>query len=103
MHAEIADRKDEIARVCRRYRASRLEVFSAAARGTDFDPETSDVDFLVEFQPPLLPGISTRYFGLLDDLREICGRPVDFGQPNAIRNKYLKEAIDRSRELVYEA
>ena len=65
--------------------------------------ETSDVDFLVEFQHALLPGISKRYFDLLVDLQEICGRPVDLGQPSAIRNKYVKEAIDQSREFVYEA
>ena len=103
MHAEIAERKNEIARVCRRYRVSRLEVFGSAARGTDFDPEKSDVDFLVEFEPPLLPGIFRRYTGLLDELRAALGRPVDLGQPSAIRNKYLQEAIDRERELVYEA
>ncbi len=103
MHAEIAERKNEIARVCRRYRVSRLEVFGSAARGTDFDPEKSDVDFLVEFEPPLLPGIFRRYTGLLDELRAALGRPVDLGQPSATRNKYLQEAIDRERELVYEA
>ncbi len=63
MHAEIADRKDEIARVCGRFRLSRLEVFDSAAGWTDFDPEASDADFLVEFEPPLLPGISDRRRG----------------------------------------
>ncbi len=34
MHAEIADRKEEIAGTCRR-RVSRLEVFGSATRGAD--------------------------------------------------------------------
>ena len=46
MHATIADKKDELAELCRRYRVSRLEVFGSAARGADFDPDTSDADFL---------------------------------------------------------
>ncbi len=60
MHAEFANRKDEIVALGRRYRVSRLRVFGSAARGTDFDPERSDVDFLVEFEPRLLPGIFRR-------------------------------------------
>ncbi len=103
MHAEIANRKDEIAGICRRYRVSRLEVFGSAARGTDFDPETSDADFLVEFEPPTLPGVSERYAGLTRDLQATLGREVDLIRIGLIDNKYLQDAIDRSRELVYEA
>ena len=103
MHAEIADRKEEIAGICRRYRVSRLEVFGSAARGTDFDLERSDADFLVEFEPPLFPGVGKRYFGLLEDLRRMLDRDVELGQAEAIGNRYLLEAINRSRELVYEA
>ncbi|MDE0303420.1 MAG: nucleotidyltransferase domain-containing protein [Albidovulum sp.] len=103
MHAEIADRKDEIAGICRRYRVSRLEVFGSAARGTDFDPESSDVDFLVEFEPPTLPGPFRRFMGLNRELRTALGRKVDLLTVRSIRNRYLQEAIDRSRELVYPA
>ena len=50
-HVSIADKREELAELCRRYAVARLEVFSSAARGTDFNPETSDADFLVEFSP----------------------------------------------------
>ena len=103
MHAEIADRKEEIAEICRRYRVTRLEVFGSAARGTDFDPETSDADFLVEFEPPTLPGIFKRHMGLILDLSDILGRKVDLLRMGKPRNKYLQEAINESREIVYEA
>ena len=103
MHAEIAMRKDEIAEICRRHRVSRLEVFGSAARGTDFVPQTSDADFLVEFHPPTVPGIFGRYMGLLNDLSAALGRPVDLVRAGTIRNRYLQEAISRSREPVYEA
>ena len=57
MHAAIADKREELAELCRQYDVARLEVFGSAARGTDFDPETSDADFLVEFDPdrPVAP------------------------------------------------
>lgn len=48
MHAEIAIRSGEIAGLRRSHGVVRLEIFGAAARGTDFDPDASDVDFRVE-------------------------------------------------------
>lgn len=103
MHPEIEERRGDIAEICRRHRVSRLEVFGSAARGTDFDPESSDADFLVEFEPPTLPGISKRYAGLTRDLRAVLGREVDLLRIGTIDNEYLQEAIDRSREVIYAA
>lgn len=46
----VAEHADEIAELCRRYQVRKLDLFGSAA--TDqFDPETSDVDFLVTYQP----------------------------------------------------
>lgn len=42
MHVAIADKKEELAAVCRRCGMARLDVFGSAARGTDFDPQASD-------------------------------------------------------------
>ena len=49
VHAAIADRREELAELCRRHGVVCLEVFGSAARATDFDPLASDADFLVEF------------------------------------------------------
>ena len=103
MHPEIEERRDESAQICRRYRVSRLEVFGSAARGDGFDPETSDVDFLVDYHPPTLPGIARRRMGLLRELRSVLGREVDLLRIGTVKNKYLQQAIDSSRELVYES
>jgi predicted nucleotidyltransferase len=48
MIREIADRRDDIQRLCRRYGVERLDVFGSAAGG-GFRAEESDLDFLVEF------------------------------------------------------
>ena len=103
MHPEIADRKDEIARICRRYGVRRLDLFGSAARGTDFDPETSDADFLVEFQPPLLPGLVDRFMGLRIDLADALGRKVDLVRMGTVRRPRMQAYIDLSRETVYAA
>ena len=46
----IAERRSEIADISRRFGVRRLAVFGSATRGQDFDPERSDVDFLVAFE-----------------------------------------------------
>ena len=103
MHAAIADKRDELVALCRQYRVARLEVFGSAARGTDFDPVSSDADFLVEFRFHYDRKPLQQYFGFSEALRRTLGRPVDLVEVGAIRNPYLRAAIDKSRELVYAA
>ena len=52
MHAaEIAQRKEELIALCRRYDVARLEVFGSAARAPPTcDSAAGGVDFLVEFR-----------------------------------------------------
>ena len=63
----ITNHTDELAEICRRHHVKRLDVFGSAAVG-DFNPEKSDIDFLVDYQ--LLPPSqhANAYFGLLEDL-----------------------------------
>ena len=101
MHAAIADKREELADLCRRYGVARLEVFGSAARGTDFDLESSDADFLVEFDPDSNLPPFEQFFGLADALSEALGRPVDLVESHEFRNPYLRASIDESREVVY--
>ena len=103
MHAAIADKRDELAELCRRHGVARLEVFGSAARGEDFDPRTSDADFLVEFGSGGGQARFDEYFEFVEGLRRILRRRVDLVESGAIHNPYLREAIDTSRELVYAA
>ena len=103
MHSTIADKKEELAEVCRRHGVARLEVFGSAARGTDFDPQSSDADFLVEFNPDSGLAPFDQFFDLAEALRGTLGHPVDLVESGTVRNPYLRVAIDRSRELVYAA
>lgn len=101
MHPAIADKREQLAELCRRYDVVRLEVFGSAARGTDFNPDTSDADFLVEFAPDSnLPPLE-QFFGLVDALSVALGRPVDLVENQKFRNPYLSASINESRELVY--
>ena len=101
MHPAIADKKEELAEICRRHDVVRLEVFGSAARGADFDPKSSDADFLVEFRLDGDRAPLRQYFEFAEALRQALGRSVDLVESDAIRNPYLRAAIDKSRELVY--
>ena len=73
MHPTIAQHRSGISTICQRYRIRRLEVFGSAARADDFDPESSDADFLVEVEP------------------------------GAVRNPYVLASVNRNREAIYAA
>ena len=103
MHRLIADKKAELIELCRHHSVKRLEIFGSAARATDFDPETSDADFLVEFRRDNGRMPLQQYLHFAEALRQSLGRPVDLVESDAIQNPYLRAAIDKSRELVYAA
>jgi hypothetical protein len=103
MIEEIAQHRGEVAALCRRFGVRRLDLFGSAARG-DFDPEKSDLDFLVEFDRTHPEALSlAAYFGFREALEALPGRPVDLVEPGALRDPYLIECIHRSKELVFAA
>lgn len=101
MHACITEKREELAELCQQCGVVRLEIFGSAARATDFDPDTSGADFLVEFDANSMIGPFEQFFGLAEESRETLGRPVDLVETRAIQNPCLRVAIDKSREFVY--
>jgi predicted nucleotidyltransferase len=63
----------------------------------------SDVDFLVEFNEPLRPGIFDRFLALRNSLERITGCRVDLVECSSIQNPVLRQRIDEDRRLVYAA
>jgi uncharacterized protein len=102
MPSLIEQHRTEIEALCREYGVRRLDVFGSVVRD-DFDPERSDVDFLVEFEPDGLRNRFRDYFDLREALAAVLGRPVDLVMAGAVRNRYIKAAIEASREPVYAA
>ena len=102
MHPSIAQHSQGISAICQRYGIQKLEVFGSAARGDDFNPGSSDADFLVEFAPGVQPGLGV-FFGAKAELEQLLGRGVDLVEPGAVRNPYVLASINRNREAVYAA
>ena len=96
----ITNHSDELAEICRRHHVRRLEVFGSAA-SDNFDPEKSDIDFLVDYQ--LLPPSqhADAYFGLLNDLQSLFGHSIDLVEDKAIENPYFRASVDETRQPIY--
>ena len=102
MIADVQDKRAAVEQLCRRFQVRRLELFGSAAGG-QFDFETSDLDFLVEFGDTEPERYADKYFGLLEGLRDLFDRNVDLVIVSAVKNPYLLESIERSRTLLYAA
>jgi predicted nucleotidyltransferase len=101
MNAILQSRLADLRLLCLRYGVERLDLFGSAARD-DFDPETSDFDFLVEFKPMKPAEHADAFFGLLESLERLFGRRVDLLEPEPIANPYLKRSIEETRTVLYE-
>lgn len=103
MQAEIDEKRDALAAICRRYGVARLEVFGSAARGSGFDPNCSDADFLVTFAPATRNDLAT-IIDLKDELEKVLRRNVDLVEREAIeasRNFIRRRVILREAQTVY--
>ena len=92
----------EVSALCRRYGVRKLELFGSATTGA-FDPQTSDLDFLVDLDPDGDESLFHRYFGLKEDLETLFGRKVDIVMVGALENPYFIESVNKTRQTVYAA
>ncbi len=102
MNLLLEQHRTQLEALCRRYGVQRLEVFGSAATGLAQSGE-SDLDFLVEFGPLPPGGYADAYFGLLESLEALYGRPVDLVVASAIRNPFFLQSVERTRTLLYAA
>jgi hypothetical protein len=92
--ATLQARRDDILNVAHRWGASHIRVFGSVARD-DAGPQ-SDVDFLVRFDADrsLLD-----HGGLLMDLQDLLGCPVDLVTEEAMRPRFRERVVKEARPL----
>jgi hypothetical protein len=99
----VSQHIDDIAELCRRYQVRRLDLFGSAATER-FDPQSSDLDFLVTYLPDADPDPWFRkYLELQQALTELLGRPVDLVFDQPFRNPYFAQAVEETRTPLYAA
>jgi predicted nucleotidyltransferase len=89
VHERVPLDQQDIADFCRRHRIQRLSLFGSVLRD-DFDPATSDIDFLVEFEPDAKVSLFD-VGGMIAELTDKLGRQVD------IRTRNDFSPVDRDK------
>jgi hypothetical protein len=99
----VRKHQQEIAALCKQFKVRQLEIFGSCVTG-EFDPDSSDLDFIVDFDAPEAPpGLLSRYLALAEALERLLGKPVDLITQPSIKNPYFRKAVDDTREPVYAA
>lgn len=102
MVAKLEDDLGAIRAACERFQVVRLDVFGSALRD-DFEPGRSDIDLLVDFGAMSPYEKPDAYFGLLDELRAILDSDVDLVMVGALKNRYIRDDVHRTKRVLYAA
>ena len=102
MHFLIKNNINQLIEICKSYDVKRLYAFGSLC--TDkFNEETSDIDLIVELDQldPIKRGEAL--LSIWDRFEELFGKKVDLLSRTQVRNPYLQEGIDATKQLIYEA
>ncbi len=90
---------DRISALCNKHKVAKLFVLGSIL--TDKFQQSSDIDFLVNFQGVELYDYADNYFDFKKSLEHLLKREVDLLEDKAVRNLYLRQNIDASKQLIY--
>ena len=90
---------DRIRALCNEHKVTQLFVFGSVL--SDRFDDASDVDFLVDFAGVDLYDYADNYFDFKKSLENLLKRDVDLLEKKAVKNPYLIESINASKQLIY--
>jgi predicted nucleotidyltransferase len=88
-----------IRRLCEKHRVATLFVFGSAF--TEHFSDESDVDLLVDFNDINLNEYADNYFSFKFSLEDLLLRHVDLLEQRAIKNPFVRQAIETNKKLIY--
>jgi len=97
----LKEKLPELIDICDKYKVVRL--FSFGSFLTDkFNPQTSDIDLLVELEPmdPLERG--EILIQIWDAFEKLFHNKVDLLTDQPIRNPYFQSAVEQTKHLIYD-
>jgi predicted nucleotidyltransferase len=99
---EIESKRFKLFELCNKYKVLKLFVFGSVSKG-NFDPETSDLDLIVEMEDlnPVEKGETL--LKLWSELEQLFNRRVDLLTEKKIKNPYLIKDIENSKLLLYDS
>lgn len=84
--------------LCNKYNVLKLYAFGSATN--DKFGKDSDIDLLVTFHSIELDDYADNYFDFKFSLEDLFNRKIDLLEEKTIRNPFLKQSIDTSKELI---
>jgi predicted nucleotidyltransferase len=92
--------KNEINALCESHSVKKLYAFGSVL-SSNFN-SNSDIDLIVDFKDLDIKDYADNYFDLKFSLQNILNRSVDLLELHAVKNPYFKQALDKTKVLVYE-
>lgn len=89
----------EIKILCQKNKVKTLYVFGSVL--TNRFSDKSDIDLIVDIDALDPLDYADNYFNLKFALEELLNRQIDLLEQKAIRNPYLRESIENSKNLLY--
>ena len=90
---------NRIKKLCNKYEVKSFAVFGSATR-EDFKDD-SDIDFVVDFEEDDPFKYTDLYFRLKENLEKLLKRQVDLIEERAIKNKFFRNELDKTKILIY--
>lgn len=97
----IAQQKQALVELCRKFKVLRLDLFGSAATDT-FDSKSSDLDFVVTFSETQPGTYADRYLGFAEALEQLFQRKVDVLTERSIRNPHFRHAVEATLQPIYD-
>lgn len=91
---------DSLIGLCKQHKVKELYIFGSVL--TKNFTDSSDIDFLVQFETIDLVDYFDNYMDFKEKLEDLLGRPVDLLENQAIRNPIFRKVIDRDKRLIYD-
>lgn len=99
MESIIEENRQALVELCHRYHVARLDAFGSSVAG-DFT-ESSDIDFLVEFDTNVNQRRFDNFFELLRAMEQLFNRRVDLVEAGGLRNPYFIKHVNETRSPIY--
>jgi len=99
---DLIGNRDDFVALCKNHQVKQIYAFGSSV-SDKFDADKSDIDLLVEIDEPDPIKKGEKILSLWDKLETFFKRKVDLLTNPNIRNPYLRQSIENSKVLIYDA
>lgn len=88
-----------IKQLCVNYKVRTLSAFGSVV--TDNLKDSSDIDFVVDFNESDPFNYTDLYFQLKDELELLLHRPIDLVEARGVKNLFFQKELDNTKVMIY--